>query len=126
MRGNTSNAVGGASMFAEEPVSIVAAATEQKSNIEKNMEPANKPGSIVWLLVILGVYLLWDYIQNKSSLSDSLDAANVRANVHNLMVIGFASVIFINLMNVLLTKLAALEIPLLSKTAGAMLPLFHL
>lgn len=107
-------------------VNMSAPAGNSTTNMEKNMEPAKNPGSVVWLLVILGLYLVWDYVQNKSSLSDSLDAANVRANVHNLLVIGFGAVIFVNLFAVLLTKLAALDIPIISKTAGAILPLFHL
>jgi hypothetical protein len=57
---------------------------------------------------------------------NSLEPANIRANIHNLIVVGLGAVIFINGANVLFTKLSAMRIPVLSRVAGTMLPLVHL
>ena len=96
------------------------------TNLEENVQAANKPGSIIWWVVLLVVYIAWDYFQTRDKIQSALEPSNVRANLHNIVVIGFAAVIFINGMNVLCTKLAALKIPVVSKAAAAMLPLFNL
>ena len=96
------------------------------TNLEENVQAANKPGSIIWWVVLLVVYIVWDYFQTRDKIQTALEPSNVRANLHNIIVIGFAAVIFINGMNVLCTKLAALKIPVVSRAAGAMLPLFNL
>jgi hypothetical protein len=96
------------------------------TNLEENVQAANKPGSIIWWVVLLAVYIAWDYFQTRDKIQSALEPSNVRANLHNIVVIGFAAVIFINGMNVLCTKLAALKIPVVSKAAAAMLPLFNL
>lgn len=96
------------------------------SNIEKNTELASKPGSIWWWVVVAALYVLWDYFQTRDKLSSALQPRNIRANLHNLIVVTIAAVIGINGFNVFLTKLAAMKIPLLSRAAGTVLPLFHL
>lgn len=97
------------------------------SNIGQNTEAAAKAGgSIIWWVILFGVYLFWDYIQTREKVSDAVKPRNVRANIHNMAVIGFATIIFINGGNVLLTKLAAMRIPGISKGAACLLPLFHL
>lgn len=101
-------------------------ASTPSSNLQQNTEAANKPGSIVWWIILLLVYIGWDYVQTKDKVQTALEPANVRANLHNIVVIGFAAVIFINGMNVLCTKLAAMKIPIISKAAGTLLPLFNL
>jgi hypothetical protein len=96
------------------------------SNLEENTKAANKPGSIIWWAVLFAAYLAWDYAQGRTKISESIQPRNMRANVHNLIVVGAASVIFINGANVLFTKLAAMKIPVVSRVAGTFLPLFHL
>jgi hypothetical protein len=93
---------------------------------QENMSAAKSPGSIVWWVTLLLVYIGWDFFQNNERIRNSLEPANIRANIHNLIVIGLGAVIFINGGNVLFTKLAAMRIPVLSRVAGTMLPLFHL
>lgn len=94
-----------------------------ETNIQKN---TNAKGSIIWWLVLAGLYLVWDIVQNKSKLGDTIDPANIRANLHNIVVIGIGAVVFINGINVLCTKLAAVRIPGVSRIAGSLLPLFNL
>lgn len=108
----------------EEVINNEVSASMPETNIQQNT--AGAKGSIIWWLVLAGLYLAWDVIQNKSKLGDSLDPANIRANFHNIVVIGIAAVVFINGMNVLCTKLAAMKIPGVSKLAGSLLPLFNL
>jgi uncharacterized membrane protein YccF (DUF307 family) len=108
----------------EEVVNNEVSANMPETNIQQNT--AGSKGSIIWWLVLAGLYLAWDMIQNKSKLGDSLDPANIRANFHNIVVIGIAAVVFLNGMNVLCTKLAAMKIPGVSKLAGSLLPLFNL
>jgi len=91
-----------------------------------NMSAAKSPGSIWWWVVLLLVYIAWDFFQNNEKVRNSLEPANIRANVHNLVVVGLGAVIFINGANVLFTKLSAMRIPILSRVAGTMLPLVHL
>lgn len=98
----------------------------QTSNLEENTKLANKPGSIVWWLVLLAVYMAWDYFSNKGKLGEAIEPANVKTNWYNILWATVAVVLGVNFFNVLLTKLAAMRIPLLSKMAGALLPLFHL
>lgn len=101
-------------------------ADKSGSNLEKNTELARKPGSVWWWLTLIGLYFAWDYFQTRGRLSDAIKPANIRANWHNLVVIGIAAVIVINGFNILLTKLAAMRIPVVSRVAGAFLPLFNL
>ena len=93
--------------------------------VKDNMSAAKNPGTIVFWVGMLIVYLLYDWLQNEK-LKDTLEPHNIRANIHNLLVVTIAAVIGINGGNVLLTKLAAMQIPGASKGAGTILPLFHL
>lgn len=82
----------------------------------------------VWFWLGLGVlYLIWDYfvLKNKK-VSEIVEPANIRTNLYNIVFIGFAAVIFINGMKVLLVKLAALKIPGISRLCQMLLPLFQL
>ena len=112
----------------DEPVQASSISTEPitGSNIEENTKAAKKPGSVYWWLTVLGLYLLWDWYQNNEKVSEALKPRNIRANAHNILLITVAAVIGVNGMNILFTKLAAMRIPVLSKMAGAVLPLFHL
>jgi hypothetical protein len=94
--------------------------------IKDNLALANQPGSIWWLMVIFVIYLFWDWYQNREGIRASLSPANIRANIHNLVVITLASVIGFNLFTVILTKLAGWRIPVISKAAGTILPLFSI
>lgn len=98
---------------------------EAATNLSENMKPAVK-GAIWFWALLLALYLFWDYIQNREKIREVIEPANIRANVHNLAIIGIGAVIFIKGANVLLTKLASMKIPGVSKVAGSLLPLFHL
>lgn len=102
--------------------------TSVTANLEDNMELSKpgKPGSIVWWGVIFAVYLFWDWFQTRDKVQTAIEPKNVRANLHNLVVVTFAAVIGINALNVFFTKLAAMRIPVVSRMAGTLLPLFHL
>lgn len=117
-------------IMAPQPVETEAVATPstmgETSNLEKNTEYANKPGSIVWWLVLLGIYMAWDYFSNREKLGESIKPANIRTNWYNILWATVAVVLGVNFFNVLLTKLAAMKIPVISKAAGTILPLFHL
>jgi len=107
--------------------SVAASTGEDAMSVgQDNMSAAKSPGSIYWWVTLLLVYIGWDFFQNNEKVRNSLEPSNIRANIHNLVVIGLGSVIFINGGNVLFTKLAAMRIPVLSKIAGTILPLFHL
>jgi hypothetical protein len=90
------------------------------------VEAAQQPGSIVWWVMLLVLYLTWDVLQNHTKLGETLAPSNVRANVHNIIIITLAAVVGLNGLNVLFTKLAALKIPVVSKAAGTLLPLVSL
>lgn len=106
-------------------VGKVAEKPELQTNLSENMKVASKHSVWFWVGMI-GLYLFWDYIQTRQNIQKSLEPANIRANLHNLAVIGIGAVVVINGMNVLLTKLASMRIPGVSKVAGNLLPLFHL
>ncbi len=106
-------------------VGEVAEKPELQTNLSENMKIASKHSVWFWA-GLLGLYLFWDYIQTRRSIQESLEPANIRANLHNLVVIGIGAVVIINGMNVFLTKLASMKIPGVSKVAGNLLPLFHL
>lgn len=95
------------------------------SNIEKNMELAKKPGSLWWLLLLTGLYALY-YVLFNRRLKEAVNADAILAFIHQAFSVTILAVVGVNLANVLLTKLAALKIPLLSRVAGTYLPLFHL
>lgn len=106
-------------------VGKVAEKPELQTNLSENMKVASKHSVWFWL-GLLGLYLLWDYIQTRRNIHEALEPKNIRANLHNLLIIGIGAVVVINGMNVLLTKLASMRIPGVSKLAGSLLPLFHL
>lgn len=103
----------------------VAEKPELQTNLSENTKIANKHSIWFWG-GLLALYFFWDYIQTRRNVQESLEPANIRANLHNLVVIGIGAVVVINGMNVFLTKLASMKIPVVSKIAGNLLPLFHL
>ena len=64
-----------------------------------------------WLLGIVGLYLIWALVIQHERIKESLQPANIAANLHNWVVITVAAVGGIVLGKVLFTKLAALGIP---------------
>lgn len=95
-----------------------------QSNLENNMQAAKNPGSIYFWLLLLAIYFGWDWLQNHQKIREAIEPKNIRANAHNLIVILLAAVIGFNGGYVLLSKLANMNIPILSKVAGTFLPLF--
>jgi hypothetical protein len=109
----------------KQPVASTGPEAGGQDNVSENMKAAKK-GSIWFWTALLALYFIWDYVQSHAKIKESLEPKNIRANFHNLAIIGIGAAVFINGMNVLLTKLASMRIPLLSKAAGSMLPLFNL
>ncbi len=76
---------------------------------------------------LLVIYIIWDFIVlGNKNLKEALSPGNIRANLYNLLVIGVAAVIFINIGKVLVVKLAAWNIPGISWLAEEITPLFEL
>ncbi len=76
---------------------------------------------------LLVIYIIWDFVVlGNKNLERSLSATNIRTNLYNLVVIGIASVIFINITKVIIVKLAAWNIPGVSWLAEEITPLFEL
>ncbi len=76
---------------------------------------------------MLVIYILWDYVVlGNKELEKTLSVSNIRTNIYNLVVIGIASVIFINIAKVIVVKLAAWNIPIISWLAEEVTPLFEL
>lgn len=94
----------------------------QSNTLTENMSLGKNPGSVWWLLLMFVIYFVWDYAQGKKPIADAIEPSNIRANLHNMLVIGLAAAIFFNGANVVLTKLASMKIPVISKTAGTFLP----
>lgn len=110
----------------EDQAAVMAPATAPGTNIEDNLVKGRAPGSIAWWLVLVGIYFVFDYLMNRDKVFEAVQPRNIRANLWNLAIIGTACLIFVNGGNVLFTKLAAMKIPIVSRVAGAILPLFHL
>lgn len=95
------------------------------SNVEKNTDLAKKPGS-VWWLMLMGVLYFGYYVLYNKKLKDAVDKDALLAFLHQALGVTVLAVVGVNVMNVFLTKLSAMRIPVLSKMAGTFLPLFHL
>jgi len=111
----------------DEPVqaSTAAGPSAGVSNIQENMQPAAKPGSVVWLLTLLALMAGYYWLYNKK-LKEIISADAILSFAHYALATTLAVVVGVNLFNVFLTKMAAMKIPGISKAAGAFLPLFHL
>lgn len=95
-------------------------------NIKDNAKPAIKPGSIYWWLTLLGLLIAWSWARYRRSLKETVEIPALLEAFETVAFIGVAAAIAINGIQVLLTKLAAMRIPIISKVAGTLLPLFHL
>lgn len=95
------------------------------SNVADNTALAVKPGSIWWAMLLLGLYIIYYWMYNVKW-RDTISKDAVLAFLHDAFSISILAAVGINLINVFLTKLAALKIPFLSRVAGTFLPLFHL
>lgn len=109
----------------QQPVPMTQAPIETGNNMQNNTQLATSPGSVYWLFLITIVYFAWGYWQDKS-VKENAKYSNIKINLHNIVGVTLGVVIGFNIMNVFLTKLSAMRIPLISKTAGTFLPLFHL
>lgn len=117
---------------------VKSAPTSQTQNVEevksvkmnRNEVGEEKKGGVsslaFWLTLGL-LYILWDFIVLRNTkINEIVKPSNIRANLYNIVLIGTASVIFINGFKVLLVKVGALKIPLVSTLADRLLPLFQL
>ena len=102
--------------------------TKARSVVRENQEDKEGEKSIIgiWTALLI-LYFAWDYfvLKNKK-IDENLDPANIRANLYNMTFIGLAAVLFINGFKVLLVKVGSFEIPIISKLAKRLLPLFQL
>lgn len=98
-----------------------------KEVVQKNNKVKGEYSSLGFWGFLIVVFIGWGFIVAKNvKLRDAIQAGNIRANVYNLVVIGLGAVIFINGFKVLLVKVGALRIPLISPLAERLLPLFQL
>lgn len=80
-----------------------------------------------FVLTILAAYLVWDVVVQKNKrVGDVVDSKNISTNVYNIFAVGFAALIFFNLMKAFLVKIAAWNIPVISWIAERALPLFQI
>jgi len=94
--------------------------------MDRDQDPARPRVTLGFWLGLLAVYLIWDVIVQKNrKVGEVVDSKNIRTNLYNLVWVGFAAVIFLNGMKVLLVKLAAWNIPGLSWLAEKLVPLFQ-
>ena len=110
-----------------EPMSNGEDAGKMSVTAEAVEDDKAKNNSLYFWLGLGALYIIWDYfvLRNKT-LSEAIEPANIRTNLYNIMFTGFAAVIFVNGMKVLLVKVVAFKIPVLSKLAQMLLPLFQL
>lgn len=128
MRGDVFNT--GISPSPDEIVAPSSAATAAApaapgSNVDDNMQLAKQPGSVYWLLLLAALYGIYYWMYNVKW-KEAVNTSALLAFLHNALSITILATVGVNLINVFLTKLAALKIPVISKTAGTFLPLFHL
>jgi len=102
-----------------------AASGSNGSNVDENMSLAKKPGSVWWLMLLTALYFFYYYMYNRKW-KEAINADAVLAFLHNALSITIMAAVGFNIINVFLTKLAAMKIPGISKVAGTFLPLFHL
>lgn len=89
---------------------------------EAEKSEANKTPLITWgILAVL--YFLWNWIDDKETIKESVQPANVKANFRTLAVTTLGVLVFGNLVKILVGKLAESKIPVLNKIAVSILPL---
>lgn len=126
MRGWMQDSTDMMEMPAVEEGGTVAVPIETGNNIQNNTQFATSPGSVYWLFLMAIVYVAWGYWQNRASATNSLSAGSIKLNLHNIVGVTLAVIVGMNFIQVFLTKLSLMRIPVLSKTAGTFLPLTHL
>lgn len=87
---------------------------------------AQKPHSIWFWVGLFVVFVFWGWYQNRESIKTNLEAKNLKANLHNLLIITFAAVIGIVGGKILFTKLTGLtaNIPILGRSMAYVAQLF--
>ena len=75
----------------------------------------------VLLFVFGGLLVVISLIQNHGKIRESLEAKNLRINLHNVILIGLSVMFIIPLFKVFLTKLAGWNIPGVSQIAHVLL-----
>ena len=89
---------------------------------EAEKSEPNKTPLITWgILAVL--YFLWNWIDDKETIKESVQPANVKANFRTLAVTTLGVLVFGNLVKILVGKLAESKIPVLNKIAVSILPL---
>jgi len=103
----------------------VITATQDPASAHSENTDGNDKYSLFWLFGVVFLYFIWGWLQGRK-LQGEIKPANIGANLHNIVVVTLSAVIGINLMNVFFTKISSMNIPLLSKFSGRMVPLFRL
>ena len=85
-----------------------------------------KPHTIWFWVALFATFVFWGWYQNRESIKTNLEAKNLKANLHNLMIITFAAVIGIVGGKILFTKLTGLtaNIPILGRGIAYIAQLF--
>lgn len=81
----------------------------------------------VWFWVALfAAFLGWNYLQHQTKIEKELKPENMRANIHNLMIITFGAVIGLVGGKILFTKLAAItkNVPFVGRACNYIAELF--
>ena len=89
---------------------------------ETEKSEPNKTPLITWGILAV-FYFLWNWIDDKETIKESVQPANVKANFRTLAVTTLGVLVFGNLVKILVGKLAESKIPVLNKIAVSILPL---
>jgi hypothetical protein len=111
----------------EDPITQEAVSMDVPNTQERTEADVKEDTSSVWWLFgVIFLYLFWGWFQNKDSLKESLKPSNIKFNLHTIIGVGLSAVVYFNVMVVVLTKLGALKIPLISWLSKKLLPLHHI
>lgn len=84
----------------------------QRSQYNQQQQAQGSGGMVGYTVIgIVILYALWALLIQHERVKETLQPANVAANLHNFIVVGVQALIFIVVGKVALTKLTALGIP---------------
>jgi glucan phosphoethanolaminetransferase (alkaline phosphatase superfamily) len=68
--------------------------------------PAQSTGSLVWWLVLAGLYVLWAYLHEHERVREAVKPENIKVNLHNLFVIVLSVLVAMPLLKIATAKFA--------------------
>ena len=121
-RKNYNLALQGATVDTSANMQLAETAVKNNNVAQTEEKEVNKTPLITWgLLAVL--YFIWSWIDDKESIKESVQPANVKANFRTLAVTTLGVLVFGNLVKILIGKLAESKIPVLNKISASILPL---